>query len=370
MRTLDIGLVCQNVARRDGQGRVMLELARMLSDRGHGVTVYAHRLDETLAGRVAFRRIPRPTGPQLIDDVVFLVLATVAVRRAAHDVVCVLGPTALPRAPFVYNAQFSHRGWRRTWTRATRPGLYHRVHALLIAALETLCARRADRIISSTAALARDVLPGAEHKTVVVPDGVDLSEFVPATAEQRAAARRRFGLGDGDLAIGFFGDWATPRKGLDPLLCALSASDDGERLLLAADGARGPLHERVRRLGIGERVIVAGFEPPQGVLAACDLVAVPSLYEPFSLVALESAACGVPVVVAASAGAAPLLEDAAVAVADPADPTQLLEAIGRLRDPAQRRARAAAGRRLAEGLGWDDLFARAADVIEEVSGAR
>ncbi|MGH7336559.1 MAG: glycosyltransferase family 4 protein, partial [Myxococcota bacterium] len=367
MRRLEIGLVCQNVVRRDGQGRVSLEVARALLQRGHAVTVYAHRLDDELAGRVAFRRIPRPPGPQLVDDLVFLVVATLFVRRASHDSVCVLGPTALPRRPFAYDAQFSHRGWRRTWTRATRPGLYHRIHARIIGALETFVARRADRVISSTAALGAELLAGAEAKTVVVPNGVDLSEFTTPDASERAAARERFGLGDRDLAIGFFGGWTTPRKGLDPLLRALALSTDGEKLLLAHEGDRSALQERTRELHVGERVHVAGFEPPRTVLAACDLVCVPSLYEPWSLVAFEAAASGVPVVISADAGAAAHLEGAAAVVEAP-EPELLREAIDRLRtDPGERRRLASAARRAAEALTWEAAMVHAAEVIEEIA---
>lgn len=369
--TLDVGLVCQNVVRRDGQGRVMLELARAVLERGHRVTVYAHRLDDELAGRVRFRRVWSAPGPQLVDDLVFLGAATRAVRRASHDVVCAVGPMVLPSSPFVLNLQFSHRGWRRTWTMDTRPGLYHRVHARVLEALESLCGRRADRVIASTADLGREVVADGVEKVVVVPNGIDLHEFSPSSDVERSRARRRLGLEDDAFVVGFLGGWSTPRKGLDPLLRAVALGRTDERLLLASGGPRRRLDARLESLGIRDRVVVAGFERPQAVFPAVDVVAVPSLYEPFSLVALEAVASGVPLVVAERAGAAPLLRDAALVVGDPSDPTELRGALDTVRaDPDVRGRMATAGRRAVEGLAWPVLFDAAAAVLEDVARPR
>jgi hypothetical protein len=131
MPELDVALVAPNVVRADGQGQAMLELARALAARGHRVTVYAHRLDAHAGPRVSHRRIPDVPGPRLVADLVFFALATLALRRSSHDVTCVMGPCAAPPAPFVYYAQFSHAGWRRTWADGSRPAAYHRAHGRL-----------------------------------------------------------------------------------------------------------------------------------------------------------------------------------------------------------------------------------------------
>lgn len=365
--SLDVALVCQNVVRRDGQGRVMLELARAVVSRGHRVTVYAHRLEEELADHVAFRRIPRVPGVQFLDDLVFLLWATMAVGRRAHDVACVLGPTAFPDCPYVFDAQFSHRGWRATWTRRTRPSLYHRVHARAMEALESVCARKAHRVIASTRRLAEEVAPGAN--AVVVPNGVDAGEFRPDDGTLRARVRARFGIPEDAFVVVLVGGWATARKGVDPLLEAVALGPPDELLLLGATGPRDALARRLASLGVADRVAVAGFEPPQRLFAAADVIAVPSLYEPFSLVALEAVASGVPVVLSRRAGAADVLDGAVLVVDDPQDPAALRKALDRVRAEPELVGRMAdAGRQVVEGLGWAGLFARAVDVLEEVAG--
>lgn len=361
MSHLDIGVVGQNIVRNDGQGRAMLELVRALADRGHAVTVYAHRLDPELEARVRFRRLPAAPGPQAVDDLWLLVRATLAVRRAGHDTTVVLGPTALPRKPFAFDAQFSHAGWRRTWTPATLPPLAHRLHARWTEILEAFVARQASVIISSTPEVGEDV--GRGHTPVVaVPLGIDPAEHPPASVAARQASRARYGLAPTDLAIAFLGGYQTGRKGLDPLMQAVAKGD--EHLLVAGAGDAAALQRRAGELGLSERMHILGFVPAAEVLAAADLAAVPSLYEPFSLVGLEAACMGLPVAIAACAGVAPLLGEAAVTIGDASDVEQVRAALDRLRDPGERQRRGSAGPAAAQALAWTAIVGPAADAVE------
>lgn len=366
--SLDIALAIQHAVRRDGQGRVMVELARALVDRGHRVTVYAHGLDECLRGKVDFVAIPRAHGPQIVDDLAMLWRTTRALRRRHHDVACVLGHTALPSCPTVFNAQFSHQGWRGSWGRGGRPTWRYRAHARVAAALERLCVRRSDRLVASTEQLAAEVTPGIAVPVTVVPNGVDLEEFSPPSPSERAEARAELGLGTEEFVIGFLGDYATPRKGLDSLVRAVARGPADERLVVAARGDDEGLAGLVRQLGIEDRVVVAGFAPPRTILSAADVQAVPSLYEPFSLVAFEAAACRVPVLLSACAGAAELLGEAALTVDDPSDPVRLRRGLDSVRsDRPSREQRVEAAQRVASELAWPAVAAAAADAVEAVA---
>jgi len=365
--TLDVALVVQNAVRRDGQGRVMVELAGELLRRGHRVTVYAHRVDEELATRADVDLVPVAPGPQIVDDLVMLARATRRIRRRSHDVACVLGHSALPSCPTVFNAQFSHQGWRASWNSGGRPGWRHRLHAAAASVLERWCVRRANAVIASTSVLAEEIAKDVETFAPivhVVPNGVDLAEFSPVTPDERLAARRALGLDRDHFVVGFLGDYATPRKGLEPLVAAVGRGSAGERLVVAARGDDDHLRAVAKAAGAHERVVVTGFAPPRQVMAAADVVAAPSLYEPFSLVALEAAACGVPVLVSRCAGAASLLGDA-VMQTEPGDVAGIraaldaLQADGSLRDELSR-----AGREAAARFPWSECAAAAADAVE------
>jgi glycosyltransferase involved in cell wall biosynthesis len=349
----------------------MIELARALVARGHRVTLYAHRIDdEALSREITFRRVPRLPVPTALDNVALLLANSVLMRRGHHDVACTIGPTGLPRHPFVYNAQFSHRGWQQSWDIETQPARRHRLHSRLTGALETFCVSRAERLIVSAPRLAEEILDGRTVPTSIVPNGVDLEQYPPVIAEERAAQRRQFGLAPDRFVIGFLGEYRTTRKGLRPLLEAIAAGRADEQLLVAAPGDAKDLEARAVELGITDRVVVPGFAPASEVMAAADCVCVPSFYEPFSLVALEAAARGVPVVVSALAGAAALLEGAAVIVENPRDPASLRRAIDEVRrDAEMTRKRVESARRIAEGLSWQSVMAGAAEVIEAVAGS-
>jgi glycosyltransferase involved in cell wall biosynthesis len=362
----DVALVAQAAVRGHGQGRVVLELARALALRGHHVTVYAHDVAEELSGLVRVHRIPRAApGPQVLDDLFTLAWATIAVRRAHHEVCCVVGPTALPRRPFLLDLQFSHRGWRATWGRTGKPARRHRLAARVAAALEAVSCRLADAVIVSSRVLAADLGLGREVR--VVPNGVDLDEYRPPSAEARRKARCRLGVAPDEVLVAFLGEYTTNRKGLDPLLRAVSLGPERERLLVAAPGPTARLRAQVAELGLERRVVVAPDERARSAYDAADVVAVPSLYEPFSLVSLEAAACGLPVVLSRRAGAAELLEGAVEIVDDPESPLALRQALDRVEQPdvAARLGRAARAR--VESLSWPAALTGALEAIEALS---
>ena len=367
--SLRVALVAPNVVRRDGQGRVMVELCQALVARGHQVTVLAHRCDDDVAAEVDFRAVRRAPGPQIVDDLYLLAATSRALRRIDHDVAMVMGPCGLGPGPCVYNAQFSHHGWRASWAHG-RPPLPRRIHVRFLEWLTRRVVRRCTHVIASTPRVAADVTVGTATPASVVPDGVDVAEFPLVSDARRSEARLALGLDADERVVAFLGDYHTPRKGLDPLLRAIAEGPGDERLVVASRGDDGALERRAADLGVTAQVMVAGFAPPDTVIAAADVVAVPSLYEPFSLVAFEAAASGVPLVLSRRAGAAELLAGCAHEVDDPSDPSQLRAALdGVWADPAAAHDLTLRARRVAETMVWPDLMAQAVDVLESVAVA-
>ena len=175
----------------------------------------------------------------------------------------------------------------------------------------------ADRLIAATPAEARDLVDlydADPAQVVTVSPGVDLDRFTPGNA---AAARRRLGLAPDAVVLLFVGR-IQPLKAPDVVLrtaAELVRRDPAlrERLVVAVVG--GPsgsgiehpaqLAALARDLGIAELV---RFEPPASHARLADfyraatVTLVPSYNESFGLVAVESQACGTPVVAAAVGG--------------------------------------------------------------------
>ncbi len=149
-------------------------------------------------------------------------------------------------------------------------------------------------------------------RITVVPPGVDHAFFAPG---DQGGARRALGLDLTAPTLLFVGR-IQPLKGLDLAVGALAQLHErghtSARLVVVGgpSGAEGPAEAR-RVRALAEKLGVAGHidwrEPqPHHLLSswyrAADVVVVPSRSESFGLVALEAAACGVPVVAAAVGG--------------------------------------------------------------------
>lgn len=370
---LDIGLVVHRAVRNDGQGRVMVELARALARRGHAVTVYAQAIEAELTSIVEHVKLPAPSRriPKLARDVVVMPTATGAVRRRRHDVTCVMGAVAIPRHPYVMYAQFSQAGWRATWTERTRPSAYHRANNRVGMVTERLVARSADHVLACAEHIPHELGVGPADVTIV-PNGIDPDEFRVVTSAERAARRQQLGLPADAFAIAFAGEYRTGRKGLLQLLEAVAEGGPDEHVLVAGDGPADAVRDVAAASGIAERVHLLGFVPARAVLEAADACAVTSLYEPFSIVALEAAASGVPLVLSARAGAAAHLgRDASVLVQHPEDPVVIRSALDHIRaSPELRRSLVASGTAVAERLTWDHVMAQAVAVLERVAAGR
>lgn len=179
---------------------------------------------------------------------------------------------------------------------------------------EEQVAAEADRLVAPTRAEAAQLvdLYGADPDCVVtVPPGVDLDVFEPTG---RPRSRVRLGI-DADAVLLLFVGRLQPLKAPDVLIRAAAQvlqerPDLSERLEIAIIGAPSgdlraagryldSLHALAASLGLTARVrfvgVVARVELADWYRAA-DVTVVPSYSESFGLVALESQACGTPVI--------------------------------------------------------------------------
>ncbi len=118
----------------------------------------------------------------------------------------------------------------------------------------------------------------------------------PVTEDERRAARRRWGLDDAGLAVGYMGG-DDARKGVDHVRELAGVPDF--RLLLAGPGSERVSWDTGRGLG---------FVNSDELLRACDVLLVPSVFDAAPVAVLQAIARGVPVVLTETVGYADLIE--------------------------------------------------------------
>lgn len=367
-----------------GLGRHVHALATTLTGQGHEVTVVTRHAPGTLREEYAegVRVIRAADDPPVIDDLLPWTLGfnhtlTRAALRAArtgrydvvhaHDWLVAHAAVTLREhldVPLVATIHATESGRHQGW-------LPH-PHNRTIHDIERWLAHEAVRTIVCSSYMRREVtrlfdLPTA--RTDVVVNGVDALAWL-ARPRAVAAARRRYASAspDGDPLITFAGRLVY-EKGVQHLLDAvpaLRAAHPGLRVVIAGDGPhRAALESAASSL---DGVTFAGFlggHQLTALMGASDCYVVPSIYEPFGMVALEAAAAGTPVAVADTGGLAEIVEHGVTGVKfAPADPDALTSAVLSVlddRDYARSLARTAR-QRVRDDYGWQDIAARTANI--------
>jgi glycosyltransferase involved in cell wall biosynthesis/2-polyprenyl-3-methyl-5-hydroxy-6-metoxy-1,4-benzoquinol methylase len=171
----------------------------------------------------------------------------------------------------------------------------------------------ADRVICVSAALRQyvlDLFQTTPERTVTIYNGIDLSQFSPT--QNGAIARAKFKVDDGPLLVAV-GRLVT-QKGQRYLLEALPyliKEWPGLRCLMVGDGELYPeLTALAIRLGVARHCHFAGVRSDMAeILAAADVVVLPSVSEGFPFVLLEALAVAKPVVASNVQSVYELIED-------------------------------------------------------------
>lgn len=161
----------------------------------------------------------------------------------------------------------------------------------------------------------RNLYDAPSERIKIVPLGVEQALFSPGNQN---AAREALHLPTGPILL--FVGRLQPLKGVDIAIATLQELENDNATLVIVGGASGrngsTYEKKIRSIAenIGGKKKVI-FVPPQPhhILStyyrAADVVLVPSRSESFGLVALEAAACGIPVIASSVGGLRDLIEN-------------------------------------------------------------
>ena len=133
----------------------------------------------------------------------------------------------------------------------------------------------------------------------------------------------------------------SPEKGFQVLVEAAAHVPDARFVLFGEGGLRPELERRVAALGLSDRFVMPGFRTDlDSLIAAADVVVLPSFTEGLPNVALEASAAGVPVVATAVGGTPEVIADGATGfLVPPGRPDAIAEKLIHLLNDADLRSR-------------------------------
>jgi glycosyltransferase involved in cell wall biosynthesis len=357
-----LALVTHKFAKGDGQGRVNYELARAALADGHAVWLVANEVEQELAAHplahvvhISVAGVPSA----LLQNQLFAWKSALWLRRHRPqlDLVHVNGFVSWSAAD-VNSSHFVHAAWLgsrfHTWhVRRDVYGLYQLLYSCCGKWLERWSYRRSRIVVAVSEQVRCELLDtGVDPQRLrVIHNGVDTDEFRPAPVP-----RHGLGLPEGMLVL-FIGDIKTPRKNLDTLLRAMVSVRDAT-LIVVGSVSGSPYPRLAAELGLEARVWFLGFrrDVPQ-LMQAANLFVFPSRYEACSLVLLEAAASGLPIIAARTTGGTELLtSDCSVLIEHPEDVVELAAALSRLLElPAELERMGHAARSVALANSWQAM---------------
>jgi glycogen(starch) synthase len=376
-----------------GLGRHVHALSIALAEQGHDVTVVTrHVQGAPLQERQDGVRVIRaPEGPPFLPLETSNLLAwTMAFNHAviraalqlaqsggfdvihAHDWLVAHAAVTLKeqlRLPLVSTIHATEAGRHQGWLPHDLNRSIHSIEGWLV--------NESNRVIVCSHYMRWEVsrLLQVPHRRVeVVPNAVDLPAWQPDPAEVTAARQR---YAETVPLIGFAGRLVY-EKGVQDIIRALPILRSRHpelRLVVVGDGPhRSDLEAEVAQLGLDSAVSFVGFlgkELP-AVIGSTDAMVVPSIYEPFGLIALEASAAGAPVAATAIGGLKEIVEPGRTGMTFPAsNPQGLADAVSRLlgnREQAKRMARTARNV-VATKYTWASVANRVARVYGAATGA-
>ncbi len=344
--------------------------------------------EEEAVGGVHIHRVREPTRPTDLGEFVAWVERMNSDMLAAgvelgdrfdfdlvhgHDWLVAMACDHLARrfdAPLVTTIHATEHGRHQGWVDKHPQSHIHGV--------ERWITNRADRVIACSYYMREqiaDIFGVEESLVAVIPNGIDADDLQPHDEPELRRLRAEFAAADEKLVL-LIGRLVY-EKGFQLALEAmprLIEAVPGTRFLVAGSGTHEQeLRKQATELGLMEHGTFLGWigdDVLHSLYRIADVCVVPSLYEPFGLVALEAMASGCPCIVADTGGLREIVAHGEVGLRFRArDADSLGEMVERVLTDSELRERLVAeGSEHVLRFDWADVADRTAEVYAELVG--
>jgi UDP-glucose:(heptosyl)LPS alpha-1,3-glucosyltransferase len=301
-----------------GAESYVVNLARLLSARGHEVHVFANSWDVPADPDITFHKVPMLSWYSPLKNLTFALNTKRLLAREQFDIVNGFSQV------FPQDVYRAGDGLHRCNLEAHSSHLFSRIanrlnprHRIILSIEQQIFKPdHFTHIIANSKLCKQQMLRYygvREERVAVIYNGVDLSRFNPGVRNTYRAAMRTRLAADDAARVMLFVSRNFKRKGLRQLIESLALlTAEQERLQLVVLGRGNPrAYQRLAsRLGVSGTIRFAGEQSAvEEYYAASDFLILPTLYDPFSNVCLEALACGLPVITTRSNGASELIRD-------------------------------------------------------------
>jgi UDP-glucose:(heptosyl)LPS alpha-1,3-glucosyltransferase len=332
-----IAIMLPVFSRYGGAEQFALRLSSALAQKGFAVDFICARQEASAPAGVTVLRTGRPFGPRWLKGIYFALKAEKLRKKGNYDCTFTQGK--------VFRADIFREGggpllrfWsctdpsfpagaRRLWKKFTRVLSPYNWFTYYIEKKLYLGQTK----ITANSYFVRDLIladyPRFRAEDIeVIYNQPDLSRYHQPDDEERRSARAAFDISRHIKAIGF-ASGSFQRKGLAPLIRALSLLPEEYHLYIASGSNPGAYRKLAATLGIEERVHFAGRvdNTPQ-FYQALDIYVQPTFCDACSNAVLEAAASGLPVISTRFDGSAYFLPENSV-LDDPGDSVKIAEGI-------------------------------------------
>ncbi len=272
-------------------------------------------------------------------------------------------------APLVTTIHATEHGRHQGWVDKHPQSYIHGV--------ERWITNRSDRVIACSAYMREqvcDIFTVPEERVVVIPNGIDPEDLPAGEEAELARLRGEFAAPDEKLVL-LIGRLVY-EKGFQIALEAMPELIErvpGTRFLVAGSGTHeAELRKQAEELGLMEHGTFLGWigdDVLHQLYRIADVCVVPSIYEPFGLVALEAMASGCPCIVADTGGLREVVPHGEVGLRfrtrDPEALGGMVERV--LTDPELTERLVAEASEHVLRFDWNDVARRTAEVYEELT---
>lgn len=214
-------------------------------------------------------------------------------------------------------------------------------------------------------------LPG--DKLIMVPNGVNAEVYAKAESDDLSQFRSKFALPEEKIVL--FVGRLVHEKGVHVLVNAVPKVLEkvNAKFIIVGNGyMKEQLSNLTKSIGLSHKVLFTGFiddETLRKLQKCADVSVVPSLFEPFGIVALEAMAANSPLVVSDTGGLSEIVEHDVTGVKVYADnPDSLVWGITRvlLDENYAKRIRANAYKKVQETYDWNKIAQQTKAIYEAV----